>query len=165
MKAVLGLTVLVCVGLMVYWFTAVPKGGGPSLAIPIAWGNAKGDQVEMHAIVGVALAHRSRRGEKGSALKTPNWDEWVGTHCLLADAAGQRVKLERHNDSAIVGPQEIQETVSTEEFFLTARLKAGTSYTFDYTIEDPDPETYRCQFTAPAQAEKAQVHSFGLVKK
>lgn len=164
MKAVFGLAVVVCVGLLAYWFAGAPKSKGPSLAIPLAWGNVAGNEIEMHAIIGVGLAHTSRKGEKGT-IKPVSWDEWIAKHCVLKSATGEVVKLQRRMNSLMIPYRDVQNTVGTEEFFIVAKMKTGTAYTFDYTIERPDPETYRCQFAAPTQAEKTAIHSFELVKQ
>lgn len=164
MKAVFGLTVVVCVGLLVYWVTSLPKSSGPSLTIPIAWGNASGNQIEMNAVIGVALAHKSRKNEPGSVGKTKNWDEWVDTHCIIKSASGGPVKVSRRAESSIIPYRDVQQMVGTEEFYLSAKLKPGESCTFDYIIENPKPETYRCQLAAPAQAEKARMYNLELTQ-
>jgi len=53
--------------------------------------------------------------------------------------------------------------VGTYEFFLTAKVKPGQAYTFDYIIEVPEPVTFRCQFTTPQAAEKVKRFQFAPV--
>lgn len=164
MKALFGITLALFAGLLLYWFMAVPRDGGPALTLPIAWGNPAAGQVEMNAVIGVVLAQKSRQGEKGGLTKPMNWDEWIDKHCVIRGPSGETTKVRRQANSLLIPHRDVQEMVGTEEFFLAARLKPGTSYTFDYIIENPNPETYRCQLVAPAQPEKTRVYRLELVK-
>jgi len=166
MRAVggLGLGLVGLLVVMVYWLGLASGGEKAALAIPIAWGQPGNGQIEMHAVIGVALANQSRRSEKTPSSKALDWNKWIQSHCILKAASGEAVPLLKANHSPIIKPHEIQPMIGTEEFFLTAGLKAGTSYTFDYVIEEPQPTVYRCQFTAPHEPEKVRMYRFELTK-
>jgi hypothetical protein len=165
MKAVFVLSLVIFAGLLVYYFVGMPKDSGPTLAIPIAFGAPTGGEIEMNAIIGVVLAHKSRKDERLSPTQPKSWDQWIDTHCIIKSASGQQVKLRRTVNSTIIPFPDVQATVGTEEFFLSARLKAGTAYTFDYIIDCPDPVVFRCGLPAPVAAERVRMYTFEVPKR
>ncbi|HOW72421.1 MAG TPA: hypothetical protein PKY77_17620 [Phycisphaerae bacterium] len=162
MKIVAGLGVLLFLGGMGYYFAVVSGGGETAIDIPLVFGNLKDGSIDMHAIIGVTLAHKSRKNEPLIEGKPKGWNDWVKTHCILKSSSGEQIAVNRTNGSKLVRMHEIQQMVGTEEFFLEAKLKPGQAYTFDYIIEAPEAMIFRCQFTAPQADEKVKPYHFVL---
>ncbi len=152
MKTLLVVTIVLFGGMVVYWLTMTSPKEKPGIDIPVAFGKPGAGQIEMHAVIGVVLANKSRRNEGLVPGKPVDWNGWVQAHCLLRDAAGQPVAVRKQGNSGIVKPLDVQKTVGTEEFFVAASVNPGAAYTFDYVIDQPQPTTYRWRFTAPTEA-------------
>lgn len=160
MKAFAGLSLVGLLAIAIYWVAALPgKPEAEGVQIPIAMGNVDEGMIEMHAAIGVALANMSRLKES-PASKLLDWDKWIERHCILKSKAGQTIPLQRANNSSLLKVHEIQPMIGTQEFFLTAKLRLDTDYTFDYIIESPDAKVYRRHLTAPQHAEKARLLRF-----
>jgi hypothetical protein len=156
MKAIGGVGVLLCLGLFAFWLSKTSNDTeNAAVNIPFAFGKPSAGQLDMHIIVGVALANVSRSREPLTG-KDKNWNEWVKEHLIVKDLAGKTVPLTRQTSSNVVKPHEVAQMVGTEEFFVVARLKTGQTYTLDYIGDLATGKTYRCQFTTPSQAEKSQ---------
>jgi len=163
MKFVAGFGVLLFLAGVGYYFAVVSGGGPPTIEVPMAFGEPKDGSMEMHGIIGVVLANKSRKNEPLAKDKPVGWNDWVKTHCILKSASGEQVPVTRTNGSNLIRSHETQAMVGTEEFFLTAKVKPGQAYTFDYIIEVPEPVTFRCQFTTPQAAEKVKRFQFAPV--
>ena len=163
MKFVAGFGVLLFLAAIGYYFAVASGGGPPTIEVPLVFGAPKDGTMEMHGIVGVVLANKSRKNEPLDKNKPAGWNDWVRTHCILKSASGEQVPVARTNGSTLVKMHEVQAMVGTEEFFLATKVKPGQAYTFDYIIEVPEPVTFRCQFTAPQAAAKVQRFQFSPV--
>ncbi|NLE61274.1 MAG: hypothetical protein GX616_23235 [Planctomycetes bacterium] len=162
MKAFAGIGLLIFLVVLGYWLARTSTDTeSRAVDIPIAFGNVAGGQVEMHVVVGIALANVSAAKER--SLKPRDWNQWMRDHFLLTDPAGKKVDLSRQNNSKVIKPHEVAQLVGTEEFFMIAKLKSGQSYTFDYVADLATGKSYRCQVVAPATAEKARQFRFELL--
>jgi len=165
MKNLVVVAVLVAVVMIVLWIRGSSDNrSAPSMTIPVVWGSPVNGEIEMNAIVGVMLAAKSRKNEKEES-RNKDWDAWIQTHCVLKSDSGETIPFKRQTTSKLVRSHEVQDMVSTEEFFLAAMLKPGNKYNFDYIIETPDREVYRCLLDAPGQQEKVKEYRFELAKK
>jgi hypothetical protein len=158
MKAIGGFGVIIFLAIMVYWIS-FSSGGGEKLVVdlPIAFGKPEGGQVSMDVVLGVVLANRARKQDPTTNYKSE--DGWIRAHFVVTSSKGQTVPLARQTSSRLVKPHEVAQMVGTEEYFVAGRLKAGESYTFDF-FEVPGASPYRCQFTAPDQAQKVKIYRF-----
>jgi hypothetical protein len=160
MKPVYIIGVLVILGVLGYWMAFRSNDTEQAAVnIPLAFGKPSGGQVDMHVVVGVALANVTRARDSMSG-KDKDWNGWIRDHCHLKDAAGKPVSFTRQSGSTVVKAHEVAQVVGTEEFFMVATLKVGQTYTFDYVGDLATGKTYRCEFTAPSKAEKVQTYRF-----
>ena len=158
MKAVGGVGLLGFLAIFVIWMS-ISSGDGGDKAFPVqmAFGEASGNQIEMHAIVTIVMANQDRQQASGHEMP---WPDWIEKHLILEDSAGHRVKLERTNNSKLIR----QSQAPAAEFFLTGRLEKGQDYTFTYIPNTQKPEKYRCAFTAPAESKTLYQQVFDLVE-
>jgi len=157
MKVIAGVGLLLLVGLFAFWLSRTSTDtDNAAMNIPLAFGNVAGTQVDMHIVVGIALANVS--ASRDPSLKPKSWDDWMRDHFSLTDSSGKKVTLRRQTNSKVIKPHEVAQTVGTEEFFIVANLKSGQTYTLDYIASGPSATTYRCQVTAPSAPEKIQTY-------
>ncbi len=157
MKAIAGIGLLALLGMLGYWYaTTTSDTESAAINIPLAFGNVSGPQVDMHIVVGVALANVS--AAKDPSLKSKSWDDWIRDHFSLTDSAGKKVTLRRQSSSKVIKAHEVAQVVGTEEFFIVANLKVGQRYTLDYIGDVTTRKTYRCEVTAPSAPEKVQTY-------
>jgi hypothetical protein len=89
-----------------------------------------------------------------------SWPEWIDAHFVLEDSGGTKVPLRQQNNSPLISVHEVSGMVGTHEFFISARLKSGESYTFTYTPVVAEGKRYTHGFTAPAQGTKVKQYMF-----
>ena len=156
MKVIAGIGLLALLGGLGYWYaTTTSDTESAAINIPLAFGNVAGTQVDMHIVVGVALANIS--AAKDPSLKPKSWDDWIRDHFAMTDSAGKKVTLRRQSNSKVIKAHEVAQMVGTEEFFIVANLKVGQTYKLDY-IDVAAHKTYRCEVTAPSAPEKVQTY-------
>ncbi|HEY3244187.1 MAG TPA: hypothetical protein VGM03_12645 [Phycisphaerae bacterium] len=153
MKALI--TVLIIVGAVGggFYLLLAKVNQDPGYAIPVAFGAPAGGEVEMNVAVSMLMPRREEPKLGRAGLL---WDEWVGDHFDLRDAAGTKLPLKRSDFSQLMTERQAG---GTPEFFLITKLRPGQSYTFDYIPVMPAPR-YRYAFTAPSAAKKAEWLTF-----
>ncbi len=117
--------------------------------IGIAAGNPSSESLELNVVISRQMVTRdppAHVAESGAVL----WQEWVPAHFELTDQAGQRVSMQRAGTSSIINPRK----AFNPEFYLTARVKPGGTYTLDYIPTVGATQRYRYIFTVPPEKMK-----------
>ncbi len=130
------------------------------VVIGMAAGNPQEGELELHIVVsmGMVTADIVPAGGRGGALL---WDQWISDHFSLRDAAGKNVTFAREGHSTLISDQK----AFNPEFFLRARVKAGQTYTLDYTPVAGEPRRCRNTFTVPPEGLPFQRAQFDPVKR
>lgn len=111
--------------------------------VGFAVGSMNGPTGELHVIISREMTNIGppRRSPNGTVL----WQEWAGDHFDLRGADGQSIRLVRAGTSSIIRDYQS----FNPEFFLTAVVRVGDTYTLDYIPETGQPRRYRYTFTVP----------------
>ena len=114
--------------------------------IAVAFGVPAGDTIQMHVAVSDMMTLRDppQTTPKGVIL----WKDWVSEHWVLRDDSGERLDLRRLGMSALMMDSN---AAGSPKFCMTATLKQGADYTFDFIPITAKSERYRYAFTAPSE--------------
>ncbi len=155
MRAFSLLGLLLTLGIMLYLFVGGPGGGGQAaVELPLAFSAPSAGVSEMHVIVGVRQANPVRaRDAQAAGEKVRSWTDWVRLHFALLGPDGNKVPLERRNNSRIIKALDVANMVGTEEFFLVARVRPGQTYTLQFVEHIPGGRPCAVQVTVPSQAQ------------
>lgn len=132
------------------------KDRGPQIGY--ALGNPTAGDVELHVVVSreMSMIEKPRLTQSGAQ----QWLDWVKEHFDLRDAAGQQIPLARSGTSIVINEHE----AFNPEFYVWARVHAGTTYTLDFIPVAGQPKRYRRTFTAAAEGQKFERDYFETVQ-
>ena len=156
---VLGLIGVVGVGL-IFWMMQKST-GDQGISIAVACGNPGDGTVEINAAMDMGIMRREGLRQAVDVPLAVLWPEWVEEHFQLCDAAGKSVRLERVGQSLLIN---VNRMPGAPDFFLTARLRSGETYSFDYKPWRAKTTKYRHTFVAPADKTEMKRWNFELAE-
>jgi len=153
-----GLVILVVIGFLAcmgFWFVMNEMSKDPGKPIAVAFGNAKGDKIEMHVVVQLA---EIKVEPARDMLRTGNWQQqWVDRHFALRTASGDLVPMVWCTASNLVNENKVGGVV---EGYAVAKLKPNTDYVCDYVPLVSESKRYTRGFTAPSEKQEAKRMTF-----
>lgn len=161
MKALVALVVIggiVCLG---GWWIMSEATKDPGVPIAIAFGNPKGQEIELHVVVAMGMTSTER---PSTNLRTGavEWGEWVDEHFDLHAESGDKVPLKFRNGSELIPAHKAG---GVPEGYLFGKVRPDTKYTFDYIPKAAESKRYRYVFAAPAEPLSIQRVTFKPPRK
>jgi hypothetical protein len=149
-QALIGAVIILMVGGVGFWVLHHEWTKDRGQQVGFALGKSQGGQVDLHVIVSrdMTLVEGPALAPSGAIM----WLDWVKDHFDLRDDAGQPVPMLRAGTSTLINERE----AFNPEFYVTAKLRAGTAYTLDYIPHVGQPKRNRHTFTAPAEGQAFQ---------
>ncbi len=161
MKGLVVLGLIGVVGIGVTFWLMKECTSDQGISITLACGNPNDGTVAMHAAMDMGIMRREGLRQAPDVSEDVLWREWLDEHFQLRDAAGESVHIERVGQSLLIN---VNKMPGAPDFFLTARLRSGETYSFDYKPWRAKATKYRHTFVAPADKTEMKRWNFELAE-
>ena len=129
-----------------YSVKMVSQDAGESLGM--AFGKETDTTIQVHIAVPIGMP-TADPPELNANFK-PDWPKWIADHFDITDNAGNTITLRRNINSTIISDNDVR---FIPDSYLIGDLTQGTKYTLTLTPIVSEPEVYKYEMVAPAEAQ------------